>query len=75
MQRGKCGHGTCKNFANYFVSQPTIPQRLATGDMETSPAARSILSCGVHLSSIVNELGNLPFRTNESLKVTIQRGV
>lgn len=69
----QCEWEHCKNTAKFYVHQPTLPQRLTTGEMETSPAGRSLLTCGKHLQKTIMELGNLPFRTRSSLSVTIQR--
>lgn len=73
MLRYQCAQGICKGNARFFVHQETVPQRLATGDMETSPAGRSVLCCGRHLTHFVDELGNLPFRTNKPVTVSLQR--
>ncbi len=63
----------CSNQAKFFVSQSTIPQILGDGEMETSPAARNSLCCGNHLTYTVTMLGTLPFRTNESVRVTLYK--
>jgi hypothetical protein len=63
----------CRCGAKFFVNQPTVPQRLADGTMETSPAGRSNLVCGNHLFAAITTLGNLPFRTDQPVSVTLQR--
>lgn len=73
MTWGSCQGDNCKNNAKFFVSQRVRPQRLPNGDMETFPAARSVLSCGRHLAGFVESLGSLSIRTNESVRITLKK--
>jgi hypothetical protein len=72
MSTSICDRGAmCTNTARFYIHQSTIPQLLGNGEMETSPAGRSVLSCGQHLTYSVVMLGTLPFRTTDSVKVTL----
>ncbi len=68
----QCETKRCKNIARFYVSQSVMPQVLGNGDKESSPAARSNLSCGKHLPRTVKALGSLSYRTNDSVQITLQ---